>query len=128
MDRTKVFVFNCIMTQQKCNYNPYFLTTSPLLNFTDSTKAEGPEEMNGIAHVTNGNNTNGDLDKDNKTPQSYLALTKLGMGGKDPKSSAVSPKEKPPKSESPTKNGSGGGKRKSMAEMASSTLKGFTKM
>ena len=52
------------------------------------------------------------------------------MGGKDPKSSAVSPKEKPPKSESPTKNGSGGsgGKRKSMAEMASSTLKGFTKM
>ena len=65
-----------------------------------------------------------------KSSQSYLALTKLGMGGQKEGKVSPAPKEAhAKKSESPTKNVSKeSGKRKTMAEMASSTLKGFTKM
>ena len=101
---------------------------------------------NGIQH-TNGNNgvehnniiNNNDKDQSGKTSQSYLALTKLGMGGgggtKKENSGGgdakASPKEsKKSDSPMPSKNGikEGTTKRKGMAEMAASTLKGFTKM
>ena len=97
---------------------------------------------NGIQH-TNGNNgvdhnniiNNNDKDQSGKTSQSYLALTKLGMGGggtkKENGDAKASPKEsKKSDSPMPSKNGikEGTTKRKGMAEMAASTLKGFTKM
>ena len=94
---------------------------------------------NGIQH-TNGSNgvehnniiNNNDKDQSGKTSQSYLALTKLGMGGGGTKKdNAGSPKEsKKSDSPMPSKNGikEGTTKRKGMAEMAASTLKGFTKM
>ena len=97
---------------------------------------------NGIQH-TNGNNgvehnniiNNNDKDQSGKTSQSYLALTKLGMGGGGGtnKNGGSSPKETK-KSDSPMPNSKNGikegitTKRKGMAEMAASTLKGFTKM
>ena len=81
-------------------------------------------------------------DKGNKSAQSYLALTQLGMGKKTAAQSAseennnknrASPSlKKSDKSNSNATNGNtkdaGAGKRKTMAEMASSTLKGFAKM
>ena len=81
-------------------------------------------------------------DKGNKSAQSYLALTQLGMGKKTAAQAAseennnknrASPSlKKSDKSNSNATNGNtkdaGAGKRKTMAEMASSTLKGFAKM
>ena len=58
-----------------------------------------------------------------KQHQSYLALTKLGMGKKTVDNNN---NEQPPPKEKKKKNSEG--KRKSMTEMASSTLKGFSKM
>ena len=82
-------------------------------------------------------------DKGNKSAQSYLALTQLGMGKKTAAQAAAAEEnnnknraspslKKSDKSNSNATNGNtkdaGAGKRKTMAEMASSTLKGFAKM
>ena len=58
-------------------------------------------------------------EKSDKSNQSYLALTKLGMGQKN-KEENNNKKDSPKEGKKKEK--------KSMAEMASSTLKGFTKM
>ena len=100
------------------------------------------QKINGAVIEENGKATN--------NSQSYLALTKLGMGKKDePSSGSVakqketsvsgkehngttknSPKEsKKANGERSKENGKqDNGKRKTMAEMATSTLKGFAKM
>ena len=65
-----------------------------------------------------------------KPQQSYLALTKLGMGKKKPEEAEAeaSGKKSSPKESKKAQNGAKEKKGKSMAEMASSTLKGFAKM
>ena len=94
-----------------------------------------PKENNDVDHHNNilNNDKNADHQSNGKTSQSYLALTKLGMGGGTNKNGGSSPKETK-KSDSPMPNSKNGikegitTKRKGMAEMAASTLKGFTKM
>ena len=92
-----------------------------------------------MEHANNILNNDKNDQSNGKTSQSYLALTKLGMGGNGTKkdnSAGNSPKESK-KSDTPMPNNSKNGikeggttttKRKGMAEMAASTLKGFTKM
>ena len=118
----------------------------PVRNENGGANGTGEEISNGTTNGTvhtNGS-TNGTSNGDaatvaekeaaaaggGKSSQSYLALTKLGMGGQKEGKVSPAPKEAhAKKSESPTKNVSKeSGKRKTMAEMASSTLKGFTKM
>ena len=71
---------------------------------------------------------------EDKPQQSYLALTKLGMGGKkkqddtEVEASGAGKKAISPKDSKKAQNGPKEKKGKSMAEMASSTLKGFAKM
>ena len=77
-----------------------------------------------------GTTTTNNADPDTK-PQSYLALTKLGMGKKKSDEESTADKKFSPKEGKKSQNGSigsGSKKSKSMAEMASSTLKGFAKM
>ncbi len=95
--------------------------------------------VNGHAPLTNGA-TPTDTSAPSKgepeakgSQQSYLALTKLGMGKKDQKGGGAEENNNNKSSEKSPKEGKKNGTakdkgRKSMAEMASSTLKGFTKM
>lgn len=68
-------------------------------------------------HQNGENNPQNGILHDEKPQQSYLALTKLGMGKKQEENNNK-PKQDATKNGKPT--------RKSMAEMASSTLKGLT--
>ena len=110
---------------------------SPLAGVHGPAAASAPGAVPFDQNGGQNGNQNGhdliDLDTDKmdsgKSAQSYLALTKLGMGKKEP---GESPKDSK-KSEKPTSNTTNGNtkdgkQRKTMAEMASSTLKGFTKM
>merc|ERR1712018_361315 len=113
----------CEQNETQCGISEWESFPSPIKNLF---------VRNGVSHQNNGANgtSNGDnvMEKDagGKSNQSYLALTKLGMGQKEAKNPAQKEAAPVKKSESPTKTVSKG--RKSMAEMASSTLKGFTKM
>ena len=103
-------------------------STSDVTNEVITEEIEPPQVVsNGVHHEKN-------EAKDQKS-QSYLALTKLGMGGSNKTKNGV--EENNNKKESPKEgkkskdtNGVNGkeSKKKSMAEMATSTLKGFTKM
>ena len=105
---------------------------------TNGNGVRYPKENNDVDHHNNilNNDKNADQQSNGKTSQSYLALTKLGMGGgggTNKNGGGSSPKETK-KSDSPMPNSKNGikegitTKRKGMAEMAASTLKGFTKM
>lgn len=76
------------------------------------------------------NGTEQNADTNGKSSQSYLALTKLGMGKKEENNNKKQPQNGTTDqvTKNGSKNGNEGGKRKSMAEMASNTLKGFAKM
>ena len=104
-------------------------STSDVTN--EVIKEEVEEPPTPIENGQNGHNHEKNEAKDQKS-QSYLALTKLGMGGNNKKSQNGNVEENNNKKESPKegkKNKEVNGKtKKSMAEMASSTLKGFTKM
>ena len=113
------------------------ISSNGIHHHTNGNGVRYPKENNDIDHHNNilNNDKNADQQSNGKTSQSYLALTKLGMGGGGGtnKNGGSSPKETK-KSDSPMPNSKNGikegitTKRKGMAEMAASTLKGFTKM
>ena len=80
--------------------------------------------------VENGvQNGHGHQEKNDQKSQSYLALTKLGMGSNKTKPvEENNNKKESPKEGKKSKEINGKKEKKSMAEMATSTLKGFTKM
>lgn len=98
---------------------------APRVKSPAPTSAPAPAQTAAPAPQQNGNNE--DESSKDKPSQSYLALTKLGMGKKEENNNK---KESPKESKKSIQKAESkdAGKRKTMAEMASNTLKGFAKM